>query len=301
LEVVVSREIGVALEGFTFLECPRWHEGRIWAADFYSYQVVSANADGSDMRVEADVPTQPSGLGWLPDGRLLIVSMRDAKLLVRDASGALSVHADLGPYVGGHPNDMVVDAQGRAYIGNFGFDLMAGGSVATASLIRVDPDGSVTVVAGDLLFPNGSVITPEGVLVVAETFGSRLSAFDIAADGSLSNRRAFAAWGDAPTTTVLGEALGQLQVGPDGICLDAEGCIWVADALKGRAIRVREGGEIVDEIQTDSGVFACMLGGDAGTTLYICSAPDFDEHARSAVREAKLLAVTVDVPRAGLP
>lgn len=271
-------------------------------ADFYSYRVVSANADGSDMRVEAEVPNQPSGLGWLPDGRLLVVSMRDSKLMVRDQSGALSVHADLAPYVGGHPNDMVVDGSGRAFIGNFGFDLMAGAPVAGASLVRVDPDGTASVVADDMLFPNGSVITPEGVLIVAETFGSRLAAFDIGDDGSLSNRRAWATFGDAPTSTDLGEALGQLAVAPDGIGLDAEGAVWVADALGGRVIRVREGGEIVDEVKVDAGgVYACMLGGDAGTTLYICNAPDFDEHARSAAREAQLLAVTVDVPHAGLP
>ena len=298
----MSRDVAVVLDGFSVLECPRWHDGRIWVADFYSYRVVSANADGSDMRVEAEVPNQPSGLGWLPDGRLLVVSMRDSKLLVQDAAGALSVHADLAPFVGGHPNDMVVDSSGRAYIGNFGFDLMAGAPVAGASLVRVDPDGTASVVADDMLFPNGSVITPDGVLIVAETFGSRLAAFDIGGDGSLSNRRVWAAFGEPPTSTDLGEALGQLGVAPDGIGLDAEGAIWVADALGGRVIRVREGGEIVDEVKVDvGGVYACMLGGDAGTTLYICNAPDFDEHARSAAREARLLAVTVDVPHAGLP
>lgn len=297
----MSRDVAVVLDGFTFLECPRWHEGRIWVADFYSHRVVSANADGSDVRIEAEVPNQPSGLGWLADGRLLVVSMRDRKLLVRDSAGALSVHADLAPFVTGHPNDMVVDATGRAFVGNFGFDLMAGAPVTGASLVRVDPDGTAGVVAEGMMFPNGSVITPDGVLIVAETFGSRLAAFDVAPDGSLSNRRAWAAFGDAPTTTDLGEALGQLTVAPDGMCLDAEGAIWVADALHGRVIRVREGGEIVDEVQTDSGVFACMLGGHAGTTLYICSAPDFDEHARAATPEAKLLAVEVDVPHSGCP
>jgi sugar lactone lactonase YvrE len=227
--------------------------------------------------------------------------MRDRKLLVRDTSGALAMHADLAPHVTGHPNDMVVDELGRAFIGNFGFDLMGGAPVATASLVCVAADGSARIAATDMLFPNGSVITPDGVLVVAETFGARLSAFDIATDGSLTNRRTWAAFGDAPTTTDVGEAIGQLTVAPDGICLDAEGAIWVADALHARVIRVREGGEIIDEIRTDSSVFACMLGGAAGTTLYICSAPDFDEHARTANSEAKLLSVEVDVPRAGRP
>ena len=297
----MSREVSVVLDGFSFLEGPRWHDGRIWASDFYSFRVVSARADGSDVRVEAEVPNQPSGLGWLPDGRLLVVSMRDSKILVRDASGALNLHADLAPFVGGHPNDMVVDGAGRVFVGNFGFDLMAGAPVAGASLVRVEPDGTATVVAGDMMFPNGAVITPDGVLIVAETFGSRLTAFDMADDGSLSNRRVWAAFGQAPTSTDLGEALAQLTVAPDGMCLDAEGAIWLADALHNRVIRVRQGGEIVDEVQIDVGAYACMLGGDAGTTLYICSAPDFDEHARSAAREARLLAVEVDVPRAGRP
>jgi sugar lactone lactonase YvrE len=138
-------------------------------------------------------------------------------------------------------------------------------------------------------------------LVVAETFGGRLTAFDIGADGSLSNRRVWAELGPTPTTVDLGEALGQLTVGPDGICLDAEGAIWVADALGGRAIRVREGGEIVDTVHAEGGVYACMLGGANGTTLYICNAPDFHEDARSAAREGRLLAVEVDVPHAGMP
>jgi sugar lactone lactonase YvrE len=181
----VTREIRTVLSGMSYLECPRWHEGRIWAADFYTYRVVSAAEDGSDLRVEAEVPQQPSGIGWLPDGRLLVVSMRDRKLLRREADGSLVEHADLAPYVTGHPNDMVVDAEGRAYVGNFGFDLMAGAPIAPTVLLRVDPDGSVTQVADDLWFPNGSVITDDGVLLVDETFGNRVTGFDIAADGSL--------------------------------------------------------------------------------------------------------------------
>jgi sugar lactone lactonase YvrE len=297
----MDRTPHVVLEGFTFLEAPRWRDGRIWVSDFYSQRVVSANADGSDVRVEAEVPNQPSGLGWLPDGRLLVISMRDRQLLVRDPSGALSSHADLGALASGHLNDMVVDEAGRAFVGNFGFDLMGGAAVSTATLVRVDPDGTASIATDDLLFPNGSVITPEGVLVVAETFGGRLSAFDIGADGSLSNRRTWAELGPAPTTDDLGTALGELVVAPDGICLDAEGMIWVADALGSRAIRVREGGEIVDEVRVDGGVYACMLGGDAGTTLFLCTAPDFHEDARRAAREGRLLAVEVATPRGGRP
>ncbi len=247
------------------------------------------------------MPQQPSGLGWLPDGRVLIVSMRDRVLLRREPDGTLAVHADLGEHVTGHPNDMVVDAQGRAYLGNFGFDLMAGAPLAPTHLLRVDPDGCVTQVADDLWFPNGSVITDDGVLLVDETFGNRVTAFDIAADGSLTNRRVWASFGPLPSATAIPDVLPELVVAPDGCGLDAEGALWIADASHGRVVRVREGGEIVEEISPGTGTFACMLGGSDGRTLFICAAPDFDEHARSAAREGQLLAVRVDVPHAGLP
>ena len=297
----MSRELTTVLSGRSYLECPRWHDGRIWVVDFYTHEVLSAAEDGSDLRVEAAVPQQPSGLGWLPDGRLLVVSMRDATLLRREPDGSLVVHADLAPYVSGHPNDMVVDERGRAYVGNFGFDLMAGAPIAPAALLRVDPDGAVTRVAEDMMFPNGSVLTDDGVLLVAETFGNRVTAFDVAADGGLSGRRVWAEFGPVPASTVIAEALPELVVAPDGCCLDTEGLLWVADGAHGRAVRVREGGEIVDEVVTGSGVFACMLGGSDGRTLYLCAAPDFDEHARSAARDAQLLAVQVEVPHAGRP
>jgi len=297
----MAREISTVLSGMSYLECPRWHDGRIWAADFYTFQVVSAAEDGSDLRIEVEVPQQPSGIGWLPDGRLLVVSMRDSKLLRRESDGSLVEHADLSSYVTGHPNDMVVDAEGRAFVGNFGFDLMAGAPIAPTGLLRVDPDGTVTQVAEDLWFPNGSVITEDNVLLVDETFGNRVTAFDIAGDGSLTNRRDWATFGELPTTTDVGESLPGLVVAPDGCGLDAEGALWIADATHGRVIRVREGGEILDEVQPGTGVFACMLGGTDGRTLYMCCAPDFDEHARSAARDAELRAVKVDVPRAGRP
>jgi len=178
---------------------------------------------------------------------------------------------------------------------------MGGAPIATAVLLRVDPDGGVTAVAQDMWFSNGSVITEDGVLIVDETFGSRISAFDIAADGSLTNRRTWAKFGELPTTSDLHTALGQLVVAPDGCCLDAEGALWIADAVGARLLRVREGGEVVDEIAVGTGVYACMLGGADGRTLYACAAPDFDEKARSAAREGRLIAVRVDVPHAGRP
>lgn len=291
----MTPEPAVVLEQYSFLESPRWRDGRIWVSDFYTHRVVSARPDGTDVRVEATVPGQPSGLGWLPDGRLLIVSMRDHLLLRREESGELVTHADLSAHATGHLNDMVVDAHGRAYVGNFGFDLMSGAAVGVARLVRVDPDGSTTIAAEGLHFPNGAVIIGAD-LVVAETLGNRVSAYPIGGDGGLGERRDWARFGDAPTATDLTEVLGSLVVAPDGICADAEGAIWAADAVGNRAVRVREGGEIVAEVSTGaSGTYACVLG---GSTLYLCTAPSFAEHERRDTRDAVLLAVEVDVPGA---
>jgi sugar lactone lactonase YvrE len=291
-------ELAVVVEKYSFLEGPRWHDGRIWFSDFYTHQVVSADEHGGELRVEAQVPAQPSGLGWLPDGRLLIVSMRDHRVLRRESDGELAVHADLSEHAGGLLNDMVVDSGGRAWVGNFGFDLMAGAPMAPAPLVRVDPDGSSTVATEPLHFPNGAVITGH-TMIVNETFGHRISAFEIDADGGLSERRDWASFGPVPTTTDVGEALGQLSVAPDGLCLDAEGAVWIADALGNRALRVREGGEVLQEISTgDTGVYALALGGADGRTLFLCTAPGFAEHERRHTREAKLLAARVDVPGA---
>jgi sugar lactone lactonase YvrE len=295
------REINTVLNDLSYLECPRWHEGRIWVSDFYTHQVLSAREDGSDLRVEAKVPGQPSGLGWLPDGRLLVISQHDNRLLRREPDGALVTHADLTAHVTGEPNDMVVDEQGRAFIGNFGFDLMAGAPVAPPLLLRVDPDGAVIQVADDMWFPNGSVITDDGVLLVDETFGNRITSFDIGADGTLANRRVWASFGALPTDHDLRAALGQLAVAPDGCGLDAERALWVADALAGRVLRIREGGEVLEELPVGTGVFACMLGGEDGRTLFLCTAPDFDRTARSGAREAQLRSCRVEVPHAGRP
>ena len=291
-------DLAVVVEKYSFLEGPRWHDGRIWFSDFYTHQVVSADEHGRDLRVEAQVPAQPSGLGWLPDGRLLIVSMRDHRLLRREPDGALSVHADVSSHAGGLLNDMVVDSRGRTWVGNFGFDLMAGAPIAPAPLVRVDPDGSSTVATEPLHFPNGAVITGN-TMIVNETFGHRIGAFEMDADGGLSERRDWASFGPVPATTDVGEALGQLSVAPDGMCLDAEGAVWIADALGNRALRVREGGEVLQEISTgDTGVYALALGGADGRTLYLCTAPGFAEHERRHTREAKLLGARVDVPGA---
>jgi sugar lactone lactonase YvrE len=229
--------------------------------------------------------------------------MKDHRLL-RVSDGEVSTHADLSHVCGGLLNDMVVDASGRAFVGDFGFDLMGGGAPASASMKRVDPDGTVTVVAEDLRFPNGSVITPDGgTLIVGETWGNRFSAFDIAADGSLSNRRVWAELGPVPEGDSVQELMGQVVLAPDGCTLDAEGHVWVADGFGKRVVRVAPGGGIVGEIAApgEMGVYACALGGDDGRTLLMCCAPDFYEHTRAPVREAVLVSTQVAVPHAGLP
>jgi sugar lactone lactonase YvrE len=284
--------------GFAFLEAPRWREDRIWFSDFYTHRVLSAREDGSDLRVEAQVDQQPAGLGWLPDGRLLVVSMVDRKVLRREPDGTLVTHADLGGHATGHANDMVLDARGRAYVGNFGFDLMGGAPLETTALHRVDPDGSVTEVASDMWFPNGSVITAGNVLIVNETFGNRMTAFDVTAGGELVNRRVWAQFGALPTERQVGQALAQVTVAPDGACLDAEGAVWIADGASDRLLRVKEGGEIADEVRPGSPVFACALGGADGRTLFACAAPDFNAEARTASHEASLVAIRVAVPAA---
>jgi sugar lactone lactonase YvrE len=298
-----ARELRTLVAGGAFFEGPRWHEGRWWVSDFYRHTVSTVDADGAET-VVMEVDGQPSGLGWMPDGSLLVVSMKDQRVLRRTPDGEITVHAELGDHCGGHANDMVVDAHGRAYVGNFGFDLMAGGDAEWARLVRVDPDGSMTVAAEDLAFPNGSVITPDGgTLIVGETIGGGFTAFTIGEDGSLSDRRVWAQVGARPSPGPLAEILPGLEFEPDGCTLDAEGHIWAADALNGRAARVAPGGGIVDEIHAPDGlgVFACQLGGEDGRTLLLCVAPDFAEHARSAAREAQLLTTTVAVPHAGLP
>ncbi|MGY1805046.1 SMP-30/gluconolactonase/LRE family protein [Blastococcus sp. SYSU D00922] len=299
---MADREFRTVLEGGSFFEGPRWHEGTWWASDFYRHTVSRVNPEGGET-VVLEVENQPSGLGWLPNGDLLVVSMKDQRLL-RLSDGEVTTHADLSGVCGGHVNDMVVDGQGRAFVGDFGFDLMGGGAPTSASLKRVDPDGTVTVVADGLRFPNGSVITPDGgTLIVGETWGNRFSAFDITADGSLTNRRVWAEFGPVPEGGSVEELMGQVVIAPDGCTLDAEGHVWVADGFGSRAIRVAPGGAIVDEVAGPDGmgVYACALGGDDGRELLLCCAPDFYEHTRAPAREAVLVSTRVDVPHAGLP
>jgi sugar lactone lactonase YvrE len=275
----------VLLEGFTFLEAPRWRDGKLWFSDFFGHRVLAMDA-GGQLETVCEVPHQPSGLGWLPDGRMLVVSMTDRRVLRLEADGLVE-HADLSHLATFHTNDMVVDDQGRAYVGNFGSDLAAGGMPEPAALILVTPDGQSRIVAEDLLFPNGSVITSDGrTLIVGESFGARMTAFDIAPDGSLSNRRLWA----------------QLEGAiPDGCCIDAEGALWIASPPTREVLRVREGGETTDRISTDAMAIACMLGGDDRRTLYVLTAPSVDGPECETLRSARIESLEAEVPGAGLP
>jgi sugar lactone lactonase YvrE len=300
---MAARTLTTLLEGGAFFESPRWHDGRWWVSDFYR-QAVYTVTEGGDEELVVEVESQPSGLGWMPDGSLLIVSMKDQRLLRRSPDGELTVHAELGEFTSSPVNDMVVDNRGRAWVGCFGFDLMAFADPQLAPLMRVNPDGTATLAAEELMFPNGSVITPDGAtLIVGETAGCRYTAFTIRADGALTDRRIWAQLAPTPELAPLQEMLPQIAVGPDGCTLDAEGHIWAADEAGARCIRIAPGGAIVDEIRTPDGLgcFACALGGPDGRTLLLCAAPDFLESNRREARAAVLLTATVDVPHAGLP
>jgi sugar lactone lactonase YvrE len=277
-------DLEILVDGLRFGEGPRWHDGRLWFSDMHSGSVHAVDPEGH-IETIVEVPEEPSGLGWLPDGRLLVVSMRDRRLMRLDPQGLVPV-ADLSALASFYCNDMVVDAQGRAYVGNFGFDLHGGAAPCTTNLILVEPDGTTRVAAEDLSFPNGTVITPDGgTLIIGETFGACLTAFDIADDGSLSGRREWA----------------RLEAAvPDGICLDAEGGIWVASPVSHSVLRVLEGGEVTDRLEVEHQAFACMLGGPDRRTLFICTAAESDP-AKTEPRTGRIECIQVAVPGAGLP
>jgi sugar lactone lactonase YvrE len=289
----------LATEG-AFFEAPRWHDGRWYVSDFYRYRVIAVAPDG-DVEVIAEVPGQPSGLGWLPDGDLLIVSMNDRLILRRSSDGKLTTHADLSHIAVGALNDMVVDAWGRAYAGDFGFDLYAGDPLEGASLVRVDPDGSTALAAADLCFPNGSVLSPDGrTLIVGETFAGRYTAFDVREDGELEGRRVWGQVGEAPPNGLLGDMEAALKFAPDGCAQDAEGRIWAADLVGGRCLLLGEGGTVEDQLEAPEGLefFACAMGGEDGRTLLLAAAPDYHKDKRLANFEGVLLTTTVEVPSA---
>lgn len=298
-----NREFKVVADGFTYTEGPRWYKGEFYFVDFYTKTVNKVDVDGSTHKI-LEVDGQPSGLGWLPDGRMLVVSMKDQRILRLEDDGSLVEHADISALCTGHANDMVVAPNGNAYVGNFGFDLMGGGDHELADVIMVRPDGSAQVVASGLSFPNGMVITPdESTLIVNELFGNRISKFAINPDGSLGPREDFASYGfPADDVKDWVERCKNATIAPDGLTLDAEGAIWAADTINARAVRIADGGEMLEEISVaPNGVFAVGLGGDDGKSLFMSIAPDFDETKRSAAREAYIAVTQVDVPHAGTP
>ncbi len=279
----------ILLTGLCFPEGPRWHDDALWVSDMHAHQVLRIDISGSGATAEpvCEVPGWPSGLGWLPNGDLLVVSMTDRRLLRWDGQ-QLHEHADLAELASFHCNDMVVAPSGRAYVGNFGFDLHAQKKPRPAELICVEPDGAARVVATDLQFPNGTVITPDQrTLIVGESWGARLSAFDLREDGGLDNRRV---WAELPDGAL-----------PDGICLDAEGGIWSASPSTNECLRQVEGGKVTHRVALDQGAFACMLGGADGRTLHIATAPSSEPEACRDDRGGRIEVWQAPYPRAGWP
>jgi len=279
-------ELALLIGGLDFGEGPRWHAGKLWYSDFYQNRVYTVDSCGTREIIVNLEDEQPSGLGWLPDGDLLIVAMLSRQVL-RVHNGIVSLYADLSDIATFHTNDMVVAEDGTAYVGNFGFDIeQESDNPRTATLAIIDPNGVVHAGPDGLSFPNGSVITPNGkTLIVCETFGSRLTAFPILDDKTLGKR------------TLWANVKGLL---PDGCCLDANGGIWVADALGSGVVRVLEGGEITDRIPTPHPAFACMLGGNDARTLHCITAPASGSNRKGSA-DGAIYTIRVEYPAAGLP
>ncbi len=284
-----SSEARVLFSGLAFPESPRWRDGRLWVCNWGAQEIVAVDPEGRiDVVLPAPTATLPFSVGWLRDGRMLIVAGREGFLLRREPDGSLATHADLNGLSDRGWNEIVVDGRGRAYVNGPGFDMMAGEDFAPGIIGLITPNGAVRQVADGVAFPNGMAVTPDNAtVIVAESYARRLTAFDIAADGALSNRRVWADLGDGC---------------PDGICLDAEGAVWYADVPNKRCVRVREGGEILQTIALDRGGFACMLGGADRRTLFVAAAhwrgPEtmFDQ-----ARTGQVLTASVIAPGVGWP
>jgi sugar lactone lactonase YvrE len=276
------------MSGLVFGEQPRWHEGRLWFSDWGTHEVIAVDLDGnSDVILRG--PSFPLCVDWLPDGTLLLVSARDGLLLRRDQDGSLVTHGDLKtasdpPAI----NELVVDGRGNAYVNGGGFNMMAGEEFAPGVIALVAPDGSARQVAGGLAFPNGMLVMAGGsTLIVAESYAKRLTAFDIDADGGLSNRRVWADLGDGV---------------PDSLCADVENAVWYADVPNKRCVRVREGGQVLQTIDLDRGCFACALGGTNGTTLFMLAQEwNGPENMFTGPRSGLVLTTEAPAPRAGWP
>jgi sugar lactone lactonase YvrE len=277
----------VLLGDLGFGESPRWHDSRLWFANWGRQEIVAVDLEGKSEVVLRVPTTIPFCVDWLPDGRLLVVSGREGQLLCGEPDGSLAIFADLTS-LSRHPwNDIVVDGRGNTYVNNTGFDF-PGAAFAPGTLAVITLDGIARQVAGELAFPNGMAVTPDnGCLIVAESYAEQLTAFDIAADGSLTNRRV---WAHIPGSH------------PDGICLDAEGAVWYGDVPAQRCVRVREGGEVLQTIELDRGCFACALGGSDGRTLFMVAAQFADVAGMAGgAGTGQVLTARASVPRAGWP
>ena len=282
----------VLLDGFGMGESPRWHDGRLWFASWGSNEIIAVTLDGVAEVVGPGGGGAGWASGWLPDGRMLITG---AELMRVEPDGSRVRHADLSHISPYGWSELTVDGRGNAYVNSLNFDFarfseLLGSGEATGKIALITPDGAAREVADGLAFPNGMVVTPDnGTLIVAESFARRLTAFDIAADGSLSNRRV---WAD---------------VTGDGICLDADGAVWTTDVAPGDSgvcLRVREGGEVLDRIELDRPAYACMLGGEDGRTLFLVAQKWFGPDRMGELIEARtgrILTARVAVPHAGWP
>jgi sugar lactone lactonase YvrE len=282
---MISSPPHVVMDGVAFPESPRWHDGRLWFSDWMAHEVIAVSSEG-ESEVIAHVDAFPFSIDWLPDGPMLITA---GSLILRlEPDGSLATHADLGELTEFGWNEIVVDGQGNAFVNGAGFDLMGGGEFAPGGVAVLRPDGSAERLAEDIAFPNGMAITPdESTLIVADSYGKELVAFDLAEDGGLLNRRTWADLGDGV---------------PDGICMDAEGAVWYADVPNRRCVRVAEGGDVLDQVDVDRGCFACMLGGDDRATLFI-AAQEWNgaEAIGTGPRTGQVLTVEAPAPRAGRP
>lgn len=271
------------MDGVVFGESPRWHDGRLWFSDWGAHQVIALGTDGSH-EVVATVPSFPMCIDFLPDGRLLIVDSAQRRLLRREADGSLVAHADLADVSAKPWNDIVVDDRGNAYVNTIGFDF-PGGEFAPGLVVVVTPDGNVQSVAHDLAFPNGMAITPDGsTLIVAESYANRLTAYDVAEDGTLDNRQV---WAQTPGDH------------PDGICMDAENAVWYADVDNQHCVRVREGGDILATVDWDRGAFACALSRDGDPLLFVVG--QTWDGSEASEPSGQVVAVPAPAPGAGRP
>ena len=267
----------------SFGESPRWHDGRLWFADWGAEELIAVDLDGNSELI-APVHSFPFCIDWLPDGTLLVVSARDRSLLRMGADRSLETYADLRPLSDKGWNEIVVDGRGNAYVNGGGFDLMAGEQFAPGIIALVTPDGSARQVADGIAFPNGMAVMPDNrTLIIAESYGGRLTAFTIGDDGSLGDRRVWADLGDAA---------------PDGVCIDAAGAVWYADVPHQCCVRVAEGGEVLNRIELDRGCFSCALGGDDDRTLFMVTR---DWHGSVGVADEPLTGqiVTARAPEPG--